>query len=128
MGTQVDPDRLAATLDEYTYAYLMTTGDHGRPHAVAVRTGMCGGRLHVGGFGGRSRANAERQPIVALVYPPPEAGGYSLIVDGHATVEEDGLLVTPSVAVLHRPPRPDAPPPASGCASDCQRLDNAHDE
>ncbi|MDZ7748647.1 MAG: hypothetical protein U5K43_07245 [Halofilum sp. (in: g-proteobacteria)] len=69
MGTKVDLERLAATLDEYTYAYLMTTGDSGRPHAVAVRTELVDGRLHVDGCGWRSRANAQAQRLVALVYP-----------------------------------------------------------
>lgn len=123
MGTKVDLNRLATTLGDYSYAYLMTTGDNGRPHAVAVRTELIDTRLHVGGFGGRSRANALEQPIVALVYPPAEVGGYSLIVDGTATVDDGGLIVNPTVAVLHRPPHPDAPPSDSGCASDCQRLE-----
>ncbi|WP_070987490.1 hypothetical protein [Halofilum ochraceum] len=123
MGTKVDLDRLATTLEDYSYAYLMTTGENGRPHAVAVRTELIDTRLHVGGFGWRSRANALEQPIVALIYPPAEVGGYSLIVDGSATVDGDGLSVSPTVAVLHRPPHPDAPPPDSGCASDCQRLE-----
>jgi len=123
MGTQVDLDRLATALADYAYAYLMTTGDNGRPHAVAVRTELVGRRLHVGGFGWRSRANACAQPIVALVYPPTVVGGYSLIVDGRAAVDDDGLIVDPTVAVLHRPPHPDAPPPDSGCAADCQRLE-----
>jgi hypothetical protein len=123
MGTKVDLDRLATTLEDYSYAYLMTTGDNGRPHAVAVRTELIDTRLHVGGFGWRSRANALEQPVVALVYPPAAVGGYSLIVDGSATVDGDGLIVSPTVAVLHRPPHPDAPPPDSGCASDCQRLE-----
>ena len=123
MGTQVDLDRLASALEDYSYAYLLTTGDNGRPHAVAVRTGLIGKQVHVSGFGWRSRANARQQPSVALVYPPAVGGGYSLIVDGSATVGDEGLVVTPTVAVLHRPPHPDAPPPDSGCASDCQRLE-----
>jgi hypothetical protein len=40
MGTQVDLDRLAATLDKYTYAYSIMTGANRRPHAVAVRTDL----------------------------------------------------------------------------------------
>ncbi|WP_290651473.1 hypothetical protein [Aquisalimonas sp.] len=123
MGTKVDLDRLAKTLKAYTYAYLITSDDHGRPHAVAVRTELIGQDLQVSGFGWRSRANASERPIVALVYPPATVGGYSLIVDGNASVRDDGLVVTPTVAVLHRPPRPDAPAPDSGCASDCVRLE-----
>lgn len=123
MGTKVDLERLADTLSEYGYAYLITCNEEGRPHAVAVRTTLAGEQLHIGGFGWRSRANAENRPVVALVYPPMVEGGYSLIVDGTAAPSDDGLVVAPTVAVLHRPPRPDAPPPDTGCASDCQRLE-----
>lgn len=123
MGTQVDIERLADALENYTYAYLMTTGSDGRPHAVAVRTTLIDGQLRVNGFGWRSRDNALNQSVVALVYPPMIEGGYSLIVDGESDVRDDDLVVTPKVAVLHRPPNPEDPPSDSGCLSDCQRLE-----
>lgn len=123
MGTKVDLDRLADALSEYAYAYLITSNEQGYPHAVAVRTALVDTELHIGGFGWRSRANAGDRPVVALVYPPVVEGGYSLIVDGTASPTDDGLAVTPTVAVLHRPPQPDAPPPGTGCVSDCQRLE-----
>lgn len=123
MGTQVDIRRLADALESYTYAYLMTTDTDGHPHAVAVRTTLIDGKLCVNGFGWRSRDNALNQSVVALVYPPMIEGGYSLIVDGEGDVRDDDLMVDPKVAVLHRPPRPEDPPPNSSCLSDCQRLE-----
>ncbi len=123
MGTQVDLGRLADALENYTYAYLMTTNADGHPHAVAVRTTLVDGQLLVSGFGWRSRDNAMNQHVVALVYPPMVEGGYSLIIDGESNLRGQDLIVTPTVAILHRPPRAEDPPPESGCVSDCQRLE-----
>ena len=52
--------------------------------------------------------NAEQHSSVTLCYPPLDADGYSLIVDGIAEVGEllDGAVrisIDPSGAVLHRP-------------------------
>ena len=52
------------------------------------------------------RANATVRPQVTLVFPSPEPGAFSLIVDGTATVHDDGVTVSPSSAVLHRPAIP----------------------
>lgn len=66
-----------------------------------------GSRLVVDVGQGTAR-NAEEHSSVALCYPPIDADGYSLIVDGIAEVREpiDGavrLAIEPSGAVLHRP-------------------------
>lgn len=124
MSTKVDLDRLGSALDDYTYAYLITTDEKGYPRAVAVQAELVDGILNIDGCGKRSRANALSQPVVALVYPPDTEGGYSLIVDGEATVGEQGINVAPTVAVLHRPPGQDTPPSATGCTSDCVRLES----
>lgn len=123
MSTKVDLERLAATLDGYTYAYLMTIAEPSRPHAVAVRTELVDEILRVVGLGRRSRANALARPVVSLVYPPSTPDGYSLIVDGEATVRDDDLVVIPTVAVLHRPSTAGRPASRSGCTSDCRRLE-----
>ena len=59
-------------------------------------------------------------PLVALLWPPPAHGGYSLIVDADviaSVVVEGGHEVTlrPTRAVLHRP----AP---SGSGNDCSPV------
>ena len=38
-----------------------------------------------------------------MVFPSPDPGGMSLIVDGDAEALDDGVALTPTSAVLHRP-------------------------
>jgi hypothetical protein len=72
--------------------------------------------------GRRTAGNAAAQSLVALLWPPLEAGGYSLIVDGGAAAADGRLLVEPTKAVLHRPGPPTPAGAASGCTSDCVRV------
>ena len=44
----------------------------------------------VAAVGGGTARNAAARPQVSLCYPPSSADGYSLIVDGTATVLDDG--------------------------------------
>ena len=117
MSIAVGLDELRAQVAEYTTdAYLLTVRDDGRAHSVAVPLRWDGDDLVVPA-GNTTAANARARPLVALLWPPPERGGYSLIVDatvvGVAEVD-DGNEVTlqPTRAVLHRP----AP---SGTGNDC---------
>lgn len=123
MSIKVELEGLAAVLADYGYAYLMTTGPDGRPHAVAVTPQLAGAELRIDEPGRRTRANATERASLALVYPPAAPGGYSLIVDGDATDDEGHLRITPTAAVLHRAATPESAPSASGCESDCQRID-----
>jgi hypothetical protein len=95
------PD-LPATLDEYPWGYFMTVTDDLRAHALAVPTVWRDGALQLDGGNG-TRAAAVSRPNVTMVFPSPSPGEYSLIVDGTATVHEDGIMFTPTWAVLHRP-------------------------
>lgn len=129
MSIPVTLDRLRAEMTRYpTAPYLLTVGADGRPHAVAVPVGWEGDTL-IAEVGARTAANVEARPLVALVWPPAEADGYSLIVDGEAQCRPaaDGraVVVRPTKGVLHRP----APTPASAaddhgsaCGSDCVPL------
>jgi hypothetical protein len=89
-------------------AFLLTVSEDGRPHVVAVKVGWAGAAL-VMSAGRSSVRNAGARPGVSLLWPPADAGGYSLIVDGEAVAEPnpagDGGQVTVAVsrAVLHRP-------------------------
>jgi hypothetical protein len=95
-------------------AFLVTVSDDGRPHTVAVRPTWDGGELVVP-TGRTTAANAVARPLVALLWPPPEIGGYSLIVDAAATPGGDGeVRLQPTRAVLHRP--------AAGGGSDCRTV------
>jgi hypothetical protein len=102
MTVPVGLDQLRSEAAKYGDApYLLTVSDDGRPHAVSVRVGWQEGVIALAG-GTRSRANASRRPDVTLLWPAIEDGGYSLIVDGSATVEGEEMGIRPVSAVLHR--------------------------
>jgi hypothetical protein len=91
---------LADKLAEYPWCYLVTSGED-RPHLLAVKPSLVKAGLRCE-TGHSSRANVVRNPLVVMMFPPPETGGLSLIVDGAAEVNGDGVVVTPTWAVLHR--------------------------
>ena len=131
MGTKaakkVDFERLAAALDGFRFAYLVTVDDDYRVHTVTVEPELREQVMDVGLIGGRTRKNVESRSAVTLLWPPSEPGGYSLIVDGLADVAEpsdsDGdtaaLRVVPTRALLHRNADPTTPGSAKGCLHDC---------
>ncbi len=122
MSIPVELSGLAEVLARYRFAYLMTAGAQGAPHAVAVSPVLQGGELVIDGTGRRTRANAQERSAVGMVWPPANEGDYSLIVDGEARMEGEQLRIQPQRAVLHRPaPSPQANAEGS-CASDCQEL------
>ena len=82
-------------------AYLLTVGADGRPRANAVAPVWEADRF-VFGAGDGTRGTVAARPAVALLWPPPEPGGLSLIVDGTADVDGTRVIVTPERAVLHR--------------------------
>ena len=133
---KVDLKRLAAALTDYPFAYLITVDDEYRVHTVTVEPvlrdlpegpeGPEGPEaiLDVGLIGGRTRENLAHHSNVTLLWPPPEPGGYSLIVDGRAEAAESDsetarLGVVPTRALLHRDADPDSPKAAKGCLHDC---------
>ena len=102
--------------------HLLSAGDDGRPHAVAVEVRVDGQQLRLRA-GKRSLANVVACKLVSVLWGAPTADDYSLIVDGEAAVDgQDGeLRITITRAVLHRP---GAPRQATGssCGSDCVPL------
>ena len=98
------------------YTILMVTS------SFAVNAALQGGELVVDEAGRRTRDNAAQRSDVALVWPPQSEGEYSLIVDGRAAVEGNGLRITPARAVLHRPSPPREPAAPGACGSDCVEL------
>jgi hypothetical protein len=105
MTMKVELSELAARLDGYTYAYLVTVGDDGHAHLLAVLPELDGDHLSIGGVGRHSLENVASNPIATLVWPPATPDGFSLIVDGTgAAGEGEGeIVVTPTKAILHRP-------------------------
>jgi hypothetical protein len=133
---KVDVQRLAEALSDYPFAYLITVDDDYRVHTVTVEPRLCdvpdhgqgperpNALIDVGLIGGRTRTNLTHRRDVTLLWPPPEPGGYSLIVDGSAEVSDPGaetarLAVVPTRALLHRDADPDSPDAAKGCLHDC---------
>ena len=102
MSIAVTLEELPSRIAERPWAYLLTVGDEGRAHMVATVPQRRGDNLIVEA-GKRTQANAIRQPLLALVYPPIEEHGFSLIVDVVAAVEDGVIVLTPTNAVLHRP-------------------------
>lgn len=127
MSIPVPLDRLRAELVAFGRApYLLTVSPGGRPHAVAVAAEVTDEGLRTTA-GRTTAANAARSPLVSVVWPPDEAGGYSLIVDGEARVEADGALaIRATGAVLHRPGPPPGGQARPGCTADCVPLDARH--
>lgn len=122
MSIPVAIDDLAAATGEYGWAYLLTVRDDLRPHIVAVTPSWEGDRLTMRVGSGTAR-NAAQRPSVSLCYPPVDAGGYSLIVDGEASVEHDAIVrFAPSGAVLHRPAPDGFTGSATGCGNDCEPV------
>ena len=104
--------------------YLLTQGDDGRPHAVAVSIEWQEDCV-LTTTGTKSAANVAARPLLSLLWPPIEVGGYSLIVDGDGHVIGSGsdvrISVTPTRGVLHRPGTSPASA-ARDCGSDCIPL------
>jgi hypothetical protein len=125
MSIPVGLEKLRAEAERYGAApFLLTVSDDGRPHSVSVAARWEDGTL-VAAVGRRTAANVAKRRLVSLLWPPLEAGGYSLIVDGDGTVEGEGedarVVVRPTRGVLHRPAAsPDAAP--EGCSADCKPL------
>jgi hypothetical protein len=122
MSVKVDLDQLAAALEDFTFAYLVTVGDDYRAHTVAVEPVFADGVINVGPVGGGTRRNLAQHDGVTLVWPPSQPGDYTLIVDGRAEVTDAGdesvrLEVVPTRALLHR--EADSPSVARGCLHDC---------
>ena len=121
---KVDFKRLAAALNNYPFAYLITVDDGYRVHTVTVEPELREGVMDVGLIRGKTRKNLANRGDVTLLWPPREPGGYSLIVDGHAevTASEDETIqlgVVPTRALLHRNADPNTPGSAKGCLHDC---------
>jgi hypothetical protein len=123
-ANKVDFQRLAAALNNYRFAYLVTVDDGYRVHTVTVEPELRHGVMDVGLIRGKTRRNVQDRGDVTLLWPPPEPDGYSLIVDGRAQVTDaDGdtvqLGVVPTRALLHRNADPNTPGSAKGCLHDC---------
>jgi hypothetical protein len=105
-------------------AFFLSVGRDGRPHCVQLPVNWSEEGQLVVHPGNSTVANAQVRPLVSLLWPPTEAGGYSLIVDGSVSAAsgigdgENSVSVQPSKAVLHRPATSEDPD-AVAHGSDC---------
>ena len=125
MSIPVELERLRAEAERYgTTPFLLTVSDDGRPHSVSIAASWEGGAL-VAKTGKRTAANAGARALVSLLWAPLEPGGYSLIVDGEASLRGEGdevrVVVRPTRGVLHRPAASPAAVP-DGCSADCKPI------
>lgn len=123
MGT-VDVGAVAERAREYGFAYLITINAHERVHTSVVHPEFTDQAVTVPGASDRARGNAGTHPNVSLVWPPADATGYSLIVDGTADAQDAAALrIAVSRAILHRQAaEPSAPGAGDGCVQDCIEL------
>jgi hypothetical protein len=118
---KVDFNRLSAALTDYPFGYLITVDEDYRVHTVTVEptlrelpqgpegpegTAGPGAILDVGLIGGRTRNNLAHRSDVTLLWPPPEPGGYSLIVDGYAATPRSPMTQRKPRGVAWCPPAP----------------------
>jgi hypothetical protein len=108
MSIAVPLERLRQEIDRYgASGFLLTVGRDGGPHCVSVVVTWADDELAMGA-GNTSIANAKDRPLVSLLWPPVEPGGYSLIVDATVTstkgrgADDNRVHMAPTRAVLHR--------------------------
>ena len=114
---------LNTALADFGAGYLLTTSADGRVKVVTVEPRLVEGRLKVSGPGRGSVANVSVNTLVTVLFAPLAQRGYTLLVDGEASVEGDDVLINPTSAVLHRPAaHADGPPSSDGCGQDCSPV------
>lgn len=104
MSIPVDVNDLARTLTDFATGYLLSTTE-GQVKVVSIAPELVDGVLLVRGPGRGSCANAAANPVVTALFPPLVAPGFSLLIDGTASVDGEDLQITPTSAVLHQAAR-----------------------
>jgi len=108
MSIEVTIDQLFDDVERWGFGYLLTVSEGERTHLLALRPAIVGEGdqrcLRFDAEGRRACRNASERPNVSIVFPPADdSEGYSLVVDGRATVVDRYVDVRPTGAVLHRP-------------------------
>jgi hypothetical protein len=105
MSVVVSLAELPAAIErQIGWCYLLTVSDQGSARAVAIAPAWDhDSRALTAEVGRRTAENAAARPSVSMVWPPADAYGYSLIVDGTVQVHDVTITFTPMSAVMHRP-------------------------
>ena len=103
MSVTVALDDLAAQIGRFgATAFLLTTSDDGRPHPASVRVSAHPDGTLRAPAGRRTSANATARRGVTLLWAGPRDDGFALLVDGTAVLDEAGVVITPTSAILHK--------------------------
>lgn len=122
MSIPVDLAALGEALARHDTAYLLTGGGS-RPHVAQVFPRLSEGVLVIEEPGRTARRVVGEQPAVSVLLPPREPGGYSLIIDGDASLDAGVMSIAPSHAVLHRAAaHGHHEHAASDCGNDCRPI------
>ena len=105
-------EQLARRVEEFGRLAFLVTTDGTSAHVVSVAVDFDGGAFSLSA-GRSSRANIDARSTATLLWPSPDGGPYSLIVDGDAACDGETAVVRPTRAVLHR--LADAPTDIPSC-------------
>jgi hypothetical protein len=107
MSIRIELDVLADEVRRWGFGYLTTVSDDGRPHLIALHPSVADSSAPVLRFdagGGRACRNVSQRRTVAVLFPPAaHSDGFSLVLDGSATVDGAFVDVAVTSALLHRP-------------------------
>ncbi|MEP7159872.1 MAG: pyridoxamine 5'-phosphate oxidase [Dermatophilaceae bacterium] len=103
MSIPVQLEDLARVVEGYGSALLVTIGQPLRIKVHTVDPLVRDGALVIAMRGRGSAVNLAANPQATVVWMPLERHGYTLIVDGNGVPTEDGVMVFPESAMLHRP-------------------------
>ncbi len=111
---------LQEAIEQYgSHPFILTVSEEG-PHAGIVELETNGNSLACA-IGKSAMENIADNSNISFLWPPLEDNGYSLIVNGIASISDGICTVDVTKSVLHRPGAPTKP----GCTADCIRLTNS---
>ncbi|WP_273487221.1 hypothetical protein [Ancrocorticia populi] len=105
MSIPVPPQDLARVAAGYGSATLITLPASGFAKVLTVDPDIAPeGTITIANPSKSTTANLAANSHATLVWQPRERHGWTLIVDGHASLTEEGkIVVVPKSGMLHRP-------------------------
>ncbi|MBT95583.1 MAG: hypothetical protein CL431_06435 [Acidimicrobiaceae bacterium] len=128
MSIPVEEQDIIKTIKEFgSSAYLISTSEDGHPHLANLKFDIYETDL-IFTVGRRGTSNLEKSPLVTMLWPAKEVGGYSLIIDGNASKHKNVDLndsvwkISFNTGILHRPAEQESTNSDPSCGSDCQAI------